>query len=162
MSRVTHDHDDMTTLTTPTTKGWRSDVSIILLGWSVTLVGLGQYPRFTSYVKDGRSWAAQRLTKPSSTTGARQEHDPQQNFLITFPHFKLFFHLFPLPCAFESQPRLRASLPQPLCQPLGGVITGVQEGHFPNELGLLKIGCTLGTFEPQEILRPVRGREAAS
>ena len=30
MQRLTHDHDDMKTMTTPTTKGWRSDVSITL------------------------------------------------------------------------------------------------------------------------------------
>ena len=37
-----------------------------------------QYPRYTSAVKDGRPWVAQRLTKLRSTTGTRQEHDPQQ------------------------------------------------------------------------------------
>ena len=44
------DHDDMTTMTTPTTKGWRSDVSIITLGWRVTLVGPGQHPRYSGAV----------------------------------------------------------------------------------------------------------------
>ena len=43
----THDHDNTTT---PTTKGRRSDVSIISLGWSVTL-GPSQYPRHTSATK---------------------------------------------------------------------------------------------------------------
>ena len=45
--RLTH---DMTTMTTPTTKGC-SDVSIILPEWCVTLVGPGQCPRITSAVK---------------------------------------------------------------------------------------------------------------
>ena len=68
-------HDDMTTTTTPTTKGWRSDVSIILPGWSVTLVGSGQYPRYTSAVKDGRPWEAHATDKAAkrhmNTTGTR-------------------------------------------------------------------------------------------
>ena len=46
------------TMTTPTTKSSRSDVSIILPGWSVTLVGPRQYPRCASTVKDGRPWVA--------------------------------------------------------------------------------------------------------
>ena len=41
-------------------KGWRSDVSIILLGWSVTLVGPSQYPRYTSAVKDGTAQATHK------------------------------------------------------------------------------------------------------
>ena len=45
-------------------------------------MGPGQYPRYTSAVKDGRPWVAQRLTKPQSTTGTRHEHDQHQNFLI--------------------------------------------------------------------------------
>ena len=48
-------YDDMTTMTTPATQGWRSDASIILPGWSVT----GQYPRHASTVKDGRPWVAE-------------------------------------------------------------------------------------------------------
>ena len=56
----THDHDDTTT---PTTKGWRSDVSIILPGRSVTLVGPSHFPRYTSAVKDGKSWVAQASRK---------------------------------------------------------------------------------------------------
>ena len=56
----THDHDNTAT---PTSKGWRSDVSIILPGWSLTLVGPGQYPRYTSAVKDGRPWVAQATHK---------------------------------------------------------------------------------------------------
>ena len=83
MLRLTHDHDDMTTLTAPTTKGWRSDVFIFLLGWSVT-----------SGVKDGRSWVAQRLTKPPSTTGTPEEHDPQQNYLNTLVSCYVFYVLF--------------------------------------------------------------------
>ena len=65
----------MTTMTTPITKGWRSDDSIILPGWSVTPVGLGQYPRCTSAIKDGRSSAVQATDKDAkhhrSTTGTR-------------------------------------------------------------------------------------------
>ena len=80
MLRLTH---DMMTMMTPTTKGWRSDDPIILSGWSVTLVGPGQYPRYTSAVKDGKPWVAQRLTKPPSTTTTRQQHDLHQNFLNT-------------------------------------------------------------------------------
>ena len=68
---TTHYHDDMATMTTPTTKGWRFDASIILLGWSVTLAGPGQHPRYTSAVKVGRPWVAQRLTMPPNTTGTR-------------------------------------------------------------------------------------------
>ena len=57
---------------TTMTKGWRCwCLPSSCPDGSVTLVGPGQLP--TVY---------QRLTKPSSTTGARQEHDPQQNFLI--------------------------------------------------------------------------------
>ena len=67
--------DDMTTMTTPTTRGWRSDVSIILPGWSVSLVDPGQYPRYTSAVKDGRPWVAQATEKAAkhhrNTTGTR-------------------------------------------------------------------------------------------
>ena len=37
-------------------------------------------PRYISAVKDGTPWVAQRLTKPPSTTGTRQEQDPHQNF----------------------------------------------------------------------------------
>ena len=64
---------DMTTMTTPTTKG--SDDSIILLGWGVALVGPGQYPRYTSAIKDGRPWAANATDKAAehhwNTTGTR-------------------------------------------------------------------------------------------
>ena len=38
------------------------------------MVGPCQCPRYNSAVKP--------LTKPPSTTGTRQEHDPHQNFLI--------------------------------------------------------------------------------
>ena len=42
----------LTTTTTPTTQGWLSDVSATLPGWSITLVGPGQYPRYTSAVNE--------------------------------------------------------------------------------------------------------------
>ena len=65
----------MTTMATPTTKGCRSDDSVILPGWSVTLVGPSQYPRYTSAVKDGRPWVAQATDKAAkhhmNTTGTR-------------------------------------------------------------------------------------------
>ena len=80
----THDHDHTTT---PTTNGWHSDVSIILPGWSVTLVGPCQYPRYTSAAKDGRPWVAQATHRQ-----APQEHDLHQNFLSmkrTIDHFLL-------------------------------------------------------------------------
>ena len=68
-------HDDMTMMTTPTTRGWRSNVSSILPGWSVTLVGPGQYPRYTSAAKDGKLWVAQATDKAAkhllNTTGTR-------------------------------------------------------------------------------------------
>ena len=70
----------MTTMTTPTTKGWRSDVSIILLGWSVTLVGPGQYPRYTSAVKDGRPCVAQATDKAAR----HHRNTTYLNFLIIF------------------------------------------------------------------------------
>ena len=78
----THDHDRTTT---PTTKGCRSDVSIILPVRSVTLVGPWQYPRITSAVKDGRPWVASATHKAAKHHMNTQEHDPHQNFLIRFP-----------------------------------------------------------------------------
>ena len=38
-----------------------------------------------------------------------------------FPYFRfsIIFHFFPLPCTFESQPWLQASVSQPTCQPSG-------------------------------------------
>ena len=71
----------MKTITTPTTEGWLSDDSIILPGWNVTLVGPSRYPPYTRAVKDGRPCVSQELTKPPSTTGTRQGHDPRQKFL---------------------------------------------------------------------------------
>ena len=65
MQRLTH---DMTTMTTPTIKGG-------LPGWSVSLVGPGEYPRYTSAVKDGTPWVAQATHKAAKhhriTTGTR-------------------------------------------------------------------------------------------
>ena len=58
--RLTH---VMTSMTTPITKGCLSDLSIILPTWSVAQVGPGQYPRYTSAVKDGRPWVAQATDK---------------------------------------------------------------------------------------------------
>ena len=65
----------MTTMTTRTTKGWRSDDSIILLGCSVTLVGPGQYPRYTSAVKEREAVGSPATDKAAkhdrNTTGTR-------------------------------------------------------------------------------------------
>ena len=64
-----------TTMTTPSTKVCRSDDSIILLGWSVTLLNPSQYPRYTCAVKDGRPWVAQATDKAAkhnrNTAGTR-------------------------------------------------------------------------------------------
>ena len=70
MSQLTHVHDDMTTMTTPTTKGWRSDVT--LPGWSVTLVGPGEYHGTPAPSKDGRPWVA---LGDGESRQAPQEHD---------------------------------------------------------------------------------------
>ena len=88
MLRLTHDHDDMTTMITPTTKGWRCDDSTILPGWSVTLVGPCQYPRYTSAVKDGRPRVAQATDKAAkhhkNTTGTRSESNGERDRAMCF------------------------------------------------------------------------------
>ena len=65
-------NDSLTTMTTPTSEGWRSGDSIILLGWSVTLVGPGTVHQRRQRREAVGSPATDRAAKHHrSTTGTR-------------------------------------------------------------------------------------------